>query len=354
MPVLSSIISSASVKKKCISAFREVRFTLCVVLCISVFAGLPVFDAKAAPGAQKGSRQHESTMPVVTSGMGTWTPNSSGKAVTPIPAASSAAVKQPASTTSVAAKHSSSTTSASAKRPSLSAASSLAVSNASRPATVSSQASIARSTASSPLSVDIPASAIPQRPASQKNAKNSIQSFSRQAFVQPGELPVSQKNNLAAVSQAEGADVRNAAFSDDAEDGRQTLVSNERLTVVGSMPHHPESRFVVQPTPLPGGRHTRSSEEAGNAPEMTMAYKLNTTTSARVALNPQDQTSPLYSPIVKENGLTATGVYFDVNVEKNFQVQFGGEVRSYDSDSLSSSEDEETSTGASMGFRWSF
>ena len=84
-----------------------------------------------------------------------------------------------------------------------------------------------------------------------------------------------------------------------------------------------------------------------------MSYKLNSNTSASVALNPQDQTSPLYAPIVKENGLAATGVYLDVDVQEDVQLRVGGEVRSHDNDSLNSADDE-TGAGASVGLRWSF
>jgi hypothetical protein len=74
--------------------------------------------------------------------------------------------------------------------------------------------------------------------------------------------------------------------------------------------------------------------------------------SARFALNPQDEASPLYSPIVKENGLAATGVYLDLDMREGMQLQLGGEVRSSGSGSLGSAE--EGSAGASVGLRWNF
>lgn len=212
-----------------------------------------------------------------------------------------------------------------------------------------------------PFTVDIPASAIPRQTRGGVESKDTLQGFSRGAFVQQGELPGSQKRQnaagaakaLQATSGQEYSSRPDTAAANQGGHTPHTMISDERLKVTGSMSHHPDSRFTVQHTPLPGARHTRSSEEYGNAPEMTMSYKLNNSSSARVALNPQDQTSPLYSPIVKENGLAATGVYLDVDVKDDLQLQLGGEVRSHDNDSLSSSQDE-TAAGASIGLRWNF
>ena len=212
-----------------------------------------------------------------------------------------------------------------------------------------------------PLAVEIPASAIPKTTQASLPVpgKNALRGFSKQALVPKdnGQTTGNKSPRAMALSQATvsapSSVSRTAAAVPAAQDGAQTMVNNERLQVTGSMPNHPEDRFTVQAAPLPGGRQTRSSEEYGNAPEMTMIYKLGHTTSARVALNPQDETSPLYSPIVKENGLAATGVYLDMDVKKDVQVQVGGEVRAYDNESLNSSDDS-TGAGASVGFRWNF
>lgn len=212
-----------------------------------------------------------------------------------------------------------------------------------------------------PFVVDIPASAIPRQTKNWVESTGALQDFSRTAFVQQGELPGMQSRprsvsvaNASQTTVEQGYSSRpNSPAANQDGHTPHTMISDERLTVTGSMPHHPDSRFTVQHTPLPGARHTRSSEEYGNAPEMTMSYKLNSSASARVALNPQDQNSPLYAPIVKENGLAATGVYLDVDVQEDLQLQVGGEVRSYDNDSLNSAEDEK-GAGASVGLRWNF
>jgi hypothetical protein len=155
-------------------------------------------------------------------------------------------------------------------------------------------------------------------------------------------------SSLAAASSVQGFSANPATTEQSS-----SLLERKGVTVTGGIPAHPESRMEVERTPLPGGRHTLSREESGTAPEMSMSVKMSRASAARFVLNPQDDTSPIYSPIVKESGLAATGIYLDLDVAEGVQVQFGGEVRSFSSESGDSTE-EGDSAGASVGLRWNF
>ena len=100
-----------------------------------------------------------------------------------------------------------------------------------------------------------------------------------------------------------------------------------------------------------GDRHTLSQMEK-EPPEMAVRYTLNDTASARLTLNSQDPQSPIYSPLKKDENISATGVYLDLKMSERLLLQIGGEHRSLEGSG--SYAPEQRSTGASMGLNWKF
>ena len=103
-------------------------------------------------------------------------------------------------------------------------------------------------------------------------------------------------------------------------------------------------------TALPGGKNTLSQMDTDSPQEMAIRYKMDKQSTARLAINQQDKTSPLYSPIEEADTIAATGMYIDVNVKKDLQFQMGAEVRNHEGATESST----NSQGASVGLRWAF
>lgn len=86
-------------------------------------------------------------------------------------------------------------------------------------------------------------------------------------------------------------------------------------------------------------------------PEVGMRYKMENGTAARVTVNPQDQSSPIYAPVRPGSSVEGAGVYMDMDVAKNLQFQFGGEVRNFEG---SPGDVPGEAAGASMGFKLNF
>ncbi|MDR1360203.1 MAG: hypothetical protein LBJ82_04395 [Deltaproteobacteria bacterium] len=181
--------------------------------------------------------------------------------------------------------------------------------------------------------------------ASKKRNPPGLKKFSPRVFRL--EKPPQQESALPPSANPASAKKFSAGAAEPASRGKLG-----RLSLSGSMPSQPESRLDVEHSPLPGGRHTLSGMEYDAAPEMSMSVKMSRAASARLTLNPQDEASPLYSPIVNDDGISATGLYFDLDMNEDMQLQLGGEVRSASPDSLGSTEEE--SAGASVGLRWNF
>lgn len=83
---------------------------------------------------------------------------------------------------------------------------------------------------------------------------------------------------------------------------------------------------------------------------MSVTYRLNDRASTRVSVNQQDETSPLYLPGGKNDSVNGAGVYMNVDVEKDLQLQLGGEYQELDGGHYS----DEQARGASVGLRWNF
>lgn len=103
---------------------------------------------------------------------------------------------------------------------------------------------------------------------------------------------------------------------------------------------------------FPGKSHTLSQMDEESPSQLNVLYKIDKTATAHVAVNEQNIGSPTYAPIKKEEGLNAAGVYLNLDVKDNVQVKMGGEVRNHET--VSNKEEDQSSTGASVGLQWNF
>ncbi len=179
-----------------------------------------------------------------------------------------------------------------------------------------------------------------------KQPPSGLGLFSRNPFALES-IPPSRKGA--------GGKKRPLVYSANATQPSPAFPTNERLMVTGGLPEPPESRLEAHHTVFPtSDPHTVGWQEEKPPPEMTMRYAMTNSTAARLAINSQDQTSPLYAPITKKEGaISATGMYLDVNVRKDMQLQFGGEYRIYEDETVNP-ENKGNSAGASVGLRWNF
>ena len=122
-----------------------------------------------------------------------------------------------------------------------------------------------------------------------------------------------------------------------------------RVTFSGGKAEKTDDRLVPRRTAFSGGPDTLPYMDEKNPPEMSMTYRMNNRTSTKVSVNQQDETSPLYVPGRKENSVNGAGVYMNMDVKKDLQLQLGGEYHEVDDDHRS-----EDAKGASVGLRWNF
>ncbi|MDL2267321.1 hypothetical protein LJC46_04965 [Desulfovibrio sp. OttesenSCG-928-G15] len=105
-------------------------------------------------------------------------------------------------------------------------------------------------------------------------------------------------------------------------------------------------------TVFSGGEHTKpylDSEQ--NSPEVEVRFKKdNEPVATRLVVNPQDPNSPLYRPAAKENMVNAAGVYMDIDLNPDMQMQVGGEVGSVDNKAA----EEKATSGAAVNLKWQF
>ena len=128
-------------------------------------------------------------------------------------------------------------------------------------------------------------------------------------------------------------------------------IGNDRLSFSGSAQVLPENQLTPKNTSLPGREESARHFEEDTPMEVHMHYKLDDQASARVAVNQQDETSGTYVPLKKGETVSGAGVFLDLEVEENVNFSMGGEVTSHQS---SASSQGSTSSGASMGLKFSF
>ncbi len=129
--------------------------------------------------------------------------------------------------------------------------------------------------------------------------------------------------------------------------------TNQRLSVSGGVVTPPENRLTPGHTIFAGANpNTVARYEEGSSGEMSVRYKVRNGTAARLAVNPQDESSPLYTPGSKDSGIS-TGLYLDTDVLDNVQLQVGGEYRSAEERGQTETR-AGGGTGASVGLRWNF
>lgn len=105
---------------------------------------------------------------------------------------------------------------------------------------------------------------------------------------------------------------------------------------------------------LPGGAdHTLAHMDKTDAPEVTVRYEIGNGTSARIAINDENELSPLFTPRQRDKGLNSAGLYLEQEVDDDLQVHIGGHHRNLYGESLGNQQGP-TDTGASVGFTLNF
>ncbi len=124
-----------------------------------------------------------------------------------------------------------------------------------------------------------------------------------------------------------------------------------RVSFSGNNATPTDDRLQPQRSAFSGGPETLPHMDTKAPPELSLTYKMSNRAATRVTLNQQNADSPLYRPVEKHDGVNSAGVYMDVDVKENLQVQIGGEYRDLDD---SRHTVEENARGASVGLRWNF
>ena len=176
------------------------------------------------------------------------------------------------------------------------------------------------------------------RPGVRKNTEKPSRQFGLKAF---GVEPPTKTQPPSAAKRPK--DSSNASGTSGPDTDEKVSFSAERK--------YPAEGISPRRAPLPGGRATMSHMDGLPPPEVGVRYKMENGTAARVTVNPQDQSSPIYAPVRPGSNVEGAGVYMDMDVAKNLQFQVGGEVRNFEG---SPGDVPGEAAGASMGFRLSF
>ena len=128
-------------------------------------------------------------------------------------------------------------------------------------------------------------------------------------------------------------------------------IGNDRLSFSGSKQLPRASEVTPANTGLPGRQESARHFEEATPTELHMHYKLDNQAAARVAVNPQDETTGTYIPLKKGETVSAAGVFLDVDMQDNVSFTMGGEVTNHQPSATTESN---TSTGANLGMKFSF
>lgn len=177
------------------------------------------------------------------------------------------------------------------------------------------------------------------RPGVRKSSQKSLQRFTPKAFGRDVVIRPNRPLEPVPYSVVKHED-----------DKGRSLAGNENISFSAER-KLPAEGVAARRAPLPGARDTMSQFDGPPPPEVAMRYQMRNGTSARLAVNPQDPSSPIYAPVLPGRNMDSAGVYLDMELRKDLQLQLGGEYRDLDADSGGRPE---KSTGASMGFKLNF
>lgn len=179
---------------------------------------------------------------------------------------------------------------------------------------------------------------------SQGGSKSGPSGFSSNPFALTHRDPPEKKPDGGRVVYGPGTQENQPG--DGKEEGTVTFSS-------GSPAGQQNNRLIPRRSAFSGGQHTMATIDANPPPEVSMTYKMNENASTRVTVNPQDQTSPLYRPVEQDGTINSAGVYMNIDMQPNLQLQVGGEYCEVNENNINSSK-EEASRGAAVGLKWSF
>lgn len=124
------------------------------------------------------------------------------------------------------------------------------------------------------------------------------------------------------------------------------------IKVSGSPPPVPEDAIRPTRRVFPGKKNTMSQFDEQDPSQLHIEYKITNGTAAKVSVNRQDENSPIHTPIKKEEGVNAAGLFFNVAVDDSVKLVVGGEVRN--NETVNRESEDASSAGAEMGLRWEF
>ena len=175
------------------------------------------------------------------------------------------------------------------------------------------------------------------RPGVRKDTQKALRQFNPKVFGGVARPASSPAPGIHETEQKHETPIKNTPGDD-----KITFDAQRKLPAEGIAPRR---------AALPGARNTLSHIDGLPPPEVSMRYKMQNGTTARVMVNPQDQNSPIYVPVRPGENVGGAGVYLDMDVRKDLQFQVGGEYRELDDNPGRTSGD---SAGASMGFKLNF
>lgn len=135
---------------------------------------------------------------------------------------------------------------------------------------------------------------------------------------------------------------------------REKGVALEQPVTFHGRPDSPQKDTDLTPrrTTFPGKSYTLSQMDEETPSQLHMHYAVDENTSAHVAVNEQDISSPTYTPIKRDEGLNAAGMYMNWRVQEHMKVKVGGEVRTHET--VSDDAADQSSAGARVGLEWNF
>ncbi len=201
----------------------------------------------------------------------------------------------------------------------------------------------------------------PARPAAiQKNVANpakgaeSIKGAPSGAAVIPGSIAAAAVPAPSRQSQDNGKKVIYGSGKDaKSPDETGMFQVNDNLFMSAGESDKQFDPLAPRKDTFPGDKHTLSQMDKSTPLEATVLYRLDKKNSARLQINNDDENSPIYTPRPYDREMTSAGIFMDMEVKKDLQLELGGQHRSMESET-GRLPNGFTDTGASLGLKYLF